>query len=701
MKRKNQQESEIPQKLQKISFKELKFVEDFSTLSLKANSEKRPLIVCPNNLILVETFSPYYEEALDFITAIAEPLSRPNYIHEYKLTDYSLMAAASIGLKTEQIINILEKLNKYELSEKVKKFIIQWTKCYGKIKLVLQNNNFYIESQQRDILEELTTDEIMLSFSEKYQIKEQLEIFDLNNNSSKNLLNSMTKIVQTITEEDGEENILEEIETNSSSTFSFEIETKYVENVKKRCNELKYPLLEEYHFRKDEKNENLNIDLKPETKIRDYQEKSLSKVFGNGRARSGLIVLPCGAGKTLVGITTTCTIKKKTLVLCNSNVSVEQWYDQFLQWSTIPKNKMVKFTADFKDIIPDDACILFTTYNMLTFNGTRSEKSQKIIQQLEKIEWGLMVLDEVHIVPADIFRKVISIAKAHCKLGLTATLLREDDKIQDLYFLIGPKLYETNWMNLQERGYLAKVECIEVWCPMTAEYMKEYLISTSIKQNLLSIMNPNKFKMTEFLIKFHEEKRNKIIVFSDDIFALKEYSKKLQYPSILGETSQKERLSILNRFQQSSMLNCVFISKVGDTSIDLPEASVIIQISSHYGSRRQETQRLGRILRPKMNKSNDFNAFFYTLVSQDTSEMYHNTKRQQFLLNQGYIYRVLNTVPQLLEKHQDMISCFKSKSEEKNLLARIKVLKDSSILEADEKENQTWFNGFDLQSSVD
>ena len=275
-------------------------------------------------------------------------------------------------------------------------------------------------------------------------------------------------------------------------------------------------------------------------------------------------------------------------------------------------------------------------------------------------------------------------------MGLTATLLREDNKTQDLYFLIGPKLYETNWMELQNRGFLAKVECIEVWCPMTSEYFKEYLISSSVKQNLLAIMNPNKFKMTEFLIKFHEERRNKIIVFSDDIFALKEYSKKLQYPSILGETSQKERLSILNRFQHSSMLNCVFISKVGDTSIDLPEASVIIQISSHYGSRRQETQRLGRILRPKGSRSDEFNAFFYTLVSPDTSEMYHNTKRQQYLLSQGYTYRVLNSVPELIEKSKETITCFRSKSEEKNLLARIKVLKDSTILEQEEKENETF-----------
>jgi DNA excision repair protein ERCC-3 len=202
-------------------------------------------------------------------------------------------------------------------------------------------------------------------------------------------------------------------------------------------------------------------------------------------------------------------------------------------------------------------------------------------------------------------------------------------------------------------------------------------------------MNPNKFKMTEFLIKHHEEQRHKIIIFSDDIFALKEYSKKLQHPCIHGSTSQKERLSILNRFQHSTMLNCVFISKVGDTSIDLPEASVIIQISSHYGSRRQETQRLGRILRPKGGENNDYNAFFYTLVSQDTSEMFHNSKRQQFLINQGYTYRVLNNVLKLLEDNKESITCFKSKSEEKNLLARIKVIKDSTILEEEESENQT------------
>lgn len=401
-------------------------------------------------------------------------------------------------------------------------------------------------------------------------------------------------------------------------------------------------------------------------------------MFGNGRARSGIIVLPCGAGKTLVGITAACTIKKSTLVLCTSAVSVEQWYNQFRLWSNISQDKMVKFTSVRKEKLPKDACCVFTTYNMLTFSGSRSTESKEVMEELQNREWGLMLLDEVHVVPAEMFRKVIMLAKSHCKLGLTATLLREDDKTDDLYFLIGPKLYEANWLDLQEAGYLATVQCVEVWCPMTPEFYREYLQATPAKKKLLYVMNPNKFRACEFLIRYHEQRGDKIIVFSDNVFALEEYAKALNCPYIYGPTTQTERMNILSQFQHNSKLNTIFISKVGDTSIDLPDANVIIQISSHFGSRRQEAQRLGRILRPKTTEKKGFDAFFYSLVSQDTLEMYYSTKRQQFLINQGYSFRVLNNIHELVKQDTSgTLVCFRTKQEELNLLAKVRAAEDS------------------------
>ena len=201
--------------------------------------------------------------------------------------------------------------------------------------------------------------------------------------------------------------------------------------------------------------------------------------------------------------------------------------------------------------------------------------------------------------------------------------MREDDKITDLNFLIGPKLYEANWLELQKNGYLARVQCAEVWCPMAPEFYREYLTTRSRKKSLLITMNPNKFRIYQYLIKLHEARNDKVIVFSDNVFALIHYAKNLGYPYIYGPTSQNERLQILQNFQHNPKVSTIFVSKVADTSFDLPDANVLILISSHGGSRRQEAQRLGRILRAKKDCSTEeYNAFFYTLVSHDTMEMY-------------------------------------------------------------------------------
>eukprot|EP00347_Sterkiella_histriomuscorum_P011495 403372236 len=438
-----------------------------------------------------------------------------------------------------------------------------------------------------------------------------------------------------------------------------EIDAEKIEEVKEACIRLNYPLIEEYDFKRDQTIPDLKIELKSTTQIRSYQEQSLSKMFSNGRARSGVIVLPCGAGKTLAGIIAACTAKKSTMILCTSDVSVQQWRQQFYQWSNIA-GKVCRFTSRTKDPMfeskgPDsEAGIVISSYNMIAYQGSRSGQTQKIMDTIRNTDWGLLILDEVQVVPAEMFRKVLAICKSHCKLGLTATLVREDNKIQDLNFLIGPKLYEANWLDLQEQGFLARVQCIEVWCEMTTEFYREYLnhnLKPRMKQ-VLYVNNPNKFLACQYLINLHESRGDKIIVFSDNLFALKMYAKKLKKPYISGDVSQSERMGILHYFQKTNEINTIFLSKVGDTSIDLPGANVIIQISSHFASRRQEAQRLGRILRPKQSaekqaysNSEEFNAYFYSLVSTNTQEMYYADKRQQFLIDQGYYFEVIQELP--------------------------------------------------------
>lgn len=625
---------------------------DFSYLKLKPDHFSRPIWISPNDgRIILESFSPLAEQAQDFLITIAEPISRPSHIHEYRITAYSLYAAVSVGLETDDIILVLNRLSKVPVAESIINFIKAATVSYGKVKLVLKHNRYFVESTQADILQMLLKDPVIGPL--RIQSSENIV-------TSNGLITSASEPSNIVipgtkkndsTKEDPANNGAEDIfasvvgnrddDDDMDTIHSFEIAHDSVEIVKRRCQDIEYPVLEEYDFRHDARNPDLEIDLKPSTQIRPYQEKSLSKMFGNGRARSGIIVLPCGAGKTLVGITAACTIRKSVIVLCTSSVSVMQWRQQFLQWCTIQPENVAVFTSENKEMFASESGLVVSTYSMVANTRNRSHDSQKVMDFLRSREWGFIILDEVHVVPAQMFRRVVTTIAAHAKLGLTATLVREDDKIDDLNFLIGPKLYEANWMDLAQKGHIANVQCAEVWCPMTAEFYQEYLRENARKRMLLYIMNPTKFQACQFLIHYHEKRGDKIIVFSDNVYALQEYALRLGKPFIYGSTPQQERMKILQNFQHNDQINTIFLSKVGDTSIDLPEATCLIQISSHYGSRRQEAQRLGRILRAKRRNDEGFNAFFYSLVSKDTQEMYYSTKRQAFLVDQGYAFKVI------------------------------------------------------------
>nr|VDC98924.1 unnamed protein product [Brassica rapa] len=644
---------------------------DFSKLELKPDHVNRPLWACADGRIFLETYSPLYKQAYDFLIAIAEPVCRPQSMHEYNLTPHSLYAAVSVGLETETIISVLNKLSKTKLPNDMIDFINASTANYGKVKLVLKKNRYFIESPFPEVLKKLGDDGV-ISKARLYSDPYGGDGFTIGKTSGEleagpgELLNAAELAAAT----------------QEKETHSFEIDPAQVEIVKQRClpSELNYPMLEETTL----VNPDLDMELKPHAQPRPYQEKSLSKMFGNGRARSGIIVLPCGAGKSLVGVSAAARIKKSCLCLATNAVSVDQWAFQFKLWSTLRDDQICRFTSDSKERFRGNAGVVVTTYDMVAdkykrvaFGGKRSEESEKIIEEMRNREWGLLLMDEVHVVPAQMFRKVISITKSHCKLGLTATLVREDEKITDLNFLIGPKLYEANWLDLVKGGFIANVLCAEVWCPMTREFFAEYLKKeNSKKKQALYVMNPNKFRACEFLIRFHEQQRgDKIIVFADNLFALTEYAMKLRKPMIYGATSHIERTKILEAFKTSKDVNTVFLSKVGDNSIDIPEANVIIQISSHAGSRRQEAQRLGRILRAKgkiedrmAGGKEEYNAFFYSLVSTDTQEMYYSTKRQQFLIDQGYSFKVITSLP---PPDAGSSLSYNSQEEQLSLLAKV------------------------------
>ncbi|CAL8351049.1 unnamed protein product [Merluccius merluccius] len=664
-----------------------------SQMLLKNDHASRPLWVAPDGHIFLEAFSPVYKYAQDFLVAIAEPVCRPVHEHEYKLTAYSLYAAVSVGLQTSDIVEYLQKLSKTSVPDGIIQFIKLCTVSYGKVKMVLKHNRYFVESAFPEVIQNLLQDAVIRDCRLRTADGGDTELLT-------EVITSKSAISRCVQEKPGgsggastsqaaegtsstpqvpedifsyyEQMDKEEEEEEETQTVSFEIRQEMIEEVQKRCIQLEHPLLAEYDFRNDTVNPDINMDLKPTAVLRPYQEKSLRKMFGNGRARSGVIVLPCGAGKSLVGVTAACTVRKRCLVLGNSSVSVEQWKAQFKMWSTIDDSQICRFTSDAKDK-PIGCSVAVSTYSMLGHSTKRSWEADRVMEWMRSQEWGLIILDEVHTIPAKMFRRVLTIVQAHCKLGLTATLVREDDKIVDLNFLIGPKLFEANWMELQNNGYIAKVQCAEVWCPMSPEFYREYVAIKTKKRILLYTMNPNKFRACQFLIRFHERRNDKIIVFADNVFALEQYAIRLNKPYIYGPTSQGERMQILQNFKHNPKINTIFISKVGDTSFDLPEANVLIQISSHGGSRRQEAQRLGRVLRAKKGMvAEEYNAYFYSLVSQDTQEMAYSTKRQRFLVDQGYSFKVITKMSGMEE--EDLM--FSTREEQHLLLQKVLAASD-------------------------
>ena len=423
--------------------------------------------------------------AHDFLIAISEPVCRPEHIHEYKLTSYSLYAAVSVGLQTRDIIEYLSRLSKCTLPQGILSYIELCTVSYGKVKLVLKHNRYFVESNHPETLQLLLKDPVIQEcrlrpdeqqggdLIEEEQGKTDLPSYLKGDNKANGgagekekeeapsapgtVPEDISECYSKIDQEDEEEDETKE----SRKVVSFEVNQEKLEVLQQRTMQMEYPLLAEYDFRNDTVNPDINIDLKPLAVLRPYQEKSLRKMFGNGRARSGVIVLPCGAGKSLVGVTACCTVRKKAIVLCNSGVSVEQWKQQFKMWSTADDSMICRFTSDAKDK-PMGCSVLVTTFNMITHTQRRSWEAEQTMKWIQEQEWGIMVLDEVHTIPAKMFRRVLTQVQSHTKLGLTATLVREDDKIADLNFLIGPKLYEANWLELQKEGFIANVQCAEV-----------------------------------------------------------------------------------------------------------------------------------------------------------------------------------------------------------------------------------------------
>ena len=331
----------IPKRKVGFAYIESEHYQDYSqALRLKADHEQRPIWITKDNLIFLEAFSPLYQQACDFLVAIAEPESRPEFIHSYRLTENSLYAAVAISIDTEAIIKVLNRLCKTDIPKEVISYIRDCTYTFGKAKIVLKDNSFFIESRFPAVLRELLKNPIIKEariFPAGDVVSGEGFLEALAPNEDKRNLD-YTKLALDDLDNDDEMDGLGELQLQNSrlNTVSFMIAQTSVQVVKRTAKEdSKYPLMEEYDFKNDHRNPILTMDLRPSTAIRPYQEKSLSKMFSNGRARSGIIVLPCGAGKSLTGVTAASTVKRSCIVMCINNASVKQWKEQFVMWTNV------------------------------------------------------------------------------------------------------------------------------------------------------------------------------------------------------------------------------------------------------------------------------------------------------------------------------------------------------------------------------
>lgn len=367
-------------------------------------------------------------------------------------------------------------------------------------------------------------------------------------------------------------------------------------------------------------------DNKEDFGLRPYQEEAVRLFYGMGG--SGVVVLPCGAGKTVVGLAVMEKLQCETLILTSNTTSVEQWRKELLQRTSLQGGDIGEYTGERREVRP----VTLATYQMLTHRRSKGE-SFAHMNLFNERNWGLIIYDEVHLLPAPVFRATADI-QATRRLGLTATLIREDGREGDVFSLIGPRCYELPWRSLEKQGWIAAVDCVELVVPMDTALRSRYLYAGGKEQFRLAAGNPSKAAAAARIIAGHAG--SKVLVIGQYLDQLEELAACLNAPLITGKTPQRERNALYAAFNEGS-LSVLVVSKVANFAVNLPDASVAIEVSGAYGSRQEEAQRLGRILRPKQGENK---AYFYTLVTGDSREQEFALRRRLFLTEQGYEYAV-------------------------------------------------------------
>jgi len=364
--------------------------------------------------------------------------------------------------------------------------------------------------------------------------------------------------------------------------------------------------------------------------VRDYQREAVDIFYAGGDVRggSGVIVLPCGAGKTIVGLAAMSLMQRNTLILTTGITAVKQWHREILDKTDLTEDHVAEYTGEVKDIGP----VTLATYQILTYRPDKSEEFPHF-HLFDQRDWGLIIYDEVHLLPAPVFRITAQI-QARRRLGLTATLVREDGREGDVFSLIGPKKYDVPWRELESRGWIAEATCTEIRVALPESLRMEYAVAEWRVKYRLASENPAKAEVVASLLERYRDSR--VLIIGQYLKQLRQLRKRFNFPLITGQTPNSEREELYRKFRTGEIRQLI-LSKVGNFALDLPDANVLIQVSGTFGSRQEEAQRLGRILRPK---SGGEVAHFYTLVTRDTREQDFAHHRQLFLTEQGYSYQI-------------------------------------------------------------
>ena len=550
----------------------------------------------------MDVHAPLAEECRNALIPFAELEKSPEHLHTYRLTPLSLWNATSAGFSAEDAVEVLKKYARYDVPQSIMMWIHETAGRFGKLKLIPGPESegekyLYLVAETYPVYKEIAANK---------NLKKYLTVCDEVDSTSK--------------------------DKASTSGYNFILKLTDRGTIKQLLLQVGWPVKDEVVLADGEP---LDVSLRKTTLngsplvIREYQTASAKALVGDKGPGTGFgtIVLPCGAGKTIVGMTIMDMLKTSTLIITTNISAVHQWIDELLDKTTLTKDQIAEYTGESKTIKQ----VTVATYQVLTWRPDK-EGPYPHFSIFHERPWGLIIYDEVHMLPAPVFR-VVAELQAVRRVGLTATLVREDGCEGYVFSLVGPKRYDVPWKELERDHWIATAECIEVRVDLPEAIEIDYAVATAREKHRIASENPAKLPIVKEIVEKYTE--DKILVIGQYLSQLDEIAKDLKAPIITGKTPTAERDKIYADFR-AGKIKVLVVSKVANFAIDLPDASLAIQVSGTFGSRQEEAQRLGRILRPKERKSR-----FFTLITRNTVEEEFGSNRQKFLAEQGYAYRIV------------------------------------------------------------